>query len=120
MADSSGNGHSDQSASNGNSDGRDKAGRFAKGNKGGPGNPFFNRQKAYRTAILEAVTPEEVVAVMHTLIAKAQEGDVAAIKEVFDRTVGKSVPVFTDLVDALNDATTIHQRLRALDVEIGA
>src|SRR5258708_2822640 len=43
-------------------DGRDGSGRFAKGNKGGPGNPFARRVGRLRSALLEVVTEEKLKA----------------------------------------------------------
>lgn len=74
--------------------GRDASGKFTAGNKAGHGNPRAKRTAQFRTAILEAVTPEDVQAIIHALVTKAKEGDVIAAREVFDRTVGK-VPVPT-------------------------
>ena len=62
-------------------------GRFAKGNKGGPGNPFARRTAAMRKAIIDAVTPEQLAAIAAVMVKKAQEGDVAAAKLVFSYAV---------------------------------
>lgn len=64
---------------------------FEKGNPGGPGNPYIKRVAALRKTLLDAVTPEEMERVVRALLNKAQEGDVPAIKELLDRTVGKAV-----------------------------
>lgn len=71
--------------------GRDGKGRFAPGNKGGPGNPNTQRVARLRETLLNAVTPEEMERVVRALLDKAQEGDVPAIKELLDRTIGKAV-----------------------------
>jgi hypothetical protein len=78
----------EQSASVNSAD-RTSDGRFAKNNKGGPGNPFNRQVAALRKALLNAVTPtvlEEIVAI---LIGKAKSGDLAAIKLLLSYTIGK-------------------------------
>ena len=71
--------------------GRDAAtGRFAKGWKGGPGNPHAQQVAQLRSALLEAVTPDDVKAVAAKLVEMALGGDLAAIREVLDRTVGRA------------------------------
>ena len=42
---------------------RDASGKFAQGNPGGPGNPHAKRVGELRTALLDAVTPEDMRAV---------------------------------------------------------
>ena len=73
--------------------GHDAKGRFAKGNAGGPGNPFGRKLAANRAAILEAVTPEDVRLIMGVLREKALAGDLAAAKLVLQYAVGKPQPV---------------------------
>src|ERR1700731_2757092 len=57
---------------------RDGRGRFAPGNKGGPGNPFARRSATLRQAMLDAVTAEDLQALVRQLIQKARDGEVAA------------------------------------------
>src|SRR5262245_54917021 len=71
--------------------GRDARGRFTVGNPGGPGNPFGQRSAAFREALFQAVTPEDVRAVAAKLVAEAKAGQPWAVKEFFDRCVGKPV-----------------------------
>jgi hypothetical protein len=40
--------------------GRDAKGRFVKGNRGGPGNPFGRLVGAFRTALLTTITEEDI------------------------------------------------------------
>jgi hypothetical protein len=79
--------------------GRDARGRFASGNKGGPGNPYAARVGRWRAIMTEAVTDDDMRAVVAALVAAAKRGESWAVKEVFDRTVGK--PVEADLVARL-------------------
>src|SRR5947199_69894 len=60
--------------------GRDQKGRFAKGNPGGPGNPFAREVAAYRTRLLQRVKEGDVDAVADQLIQQARDGDLAAIR----------------------------------------
>jgi hypothetical protein len=61
-------------------EGRDAAGRFVKGNKGGPGNPFSRRVAAIRKKLVEAVTEEDLDTINTSLILQARRGNLAAIK----------------------------------------
>jgi hypothetical protein len=78
-----------------NATGRDPAtGRWAKGNRGGPGNPFARDVAARRKALLEAVTPEDVKRVARKLLARATTDpvDVAAAKVLLAYVVGPPLP----------------------------
>lgn len=72
---------------------RDARGRFASGNRGGPGNPFGRRLAAMREAVQRAVTVEDIEQLMQVLLAKALTGDLAAAKLVLQYAVGKPKPV---------------------------
>ncbi len=79
---------------------REANGRFAKGNKGGPGNPFGRRLAAAREAALEVAGPEQIRAIMEAMVEKACNGDLGAAKFVFSYAVGKPAPMKEpDLVD---------------------
>jgi hypothetical protein len=69
--------------------GRDAAGRFAKGNPGGPGNPYYRRQAELKRQLLACVSEEDVQAVMQTLVGLARGGNLAAIKLFLEYTIGK-------------------------------
>jgi hypothetical protein len=69
--------------------GRECNGRFAKGNPGGPGNPYVARVAALRAVMMEAVTESDLRKIVAALIEKAQAGDVVAARELFDRCLGK-------------------------------
>jgi hypothetical protein len=66
-------------------------GRFLPGHCGGPGNPHAQRVHRLRSALLNTVTSTDIEEVVHKLISMAKGGDVAAIKELLDRTIGKPV-----------------------------
>jgi hypothetical protein len=78
-----------EQANTGNDAQRDEKGRFRKGNRGGPGNPFARRTARLRQVLLDAVSDEELRQVTETLKQKAVAGDVAAIKLLLSYTVGK-------------------------------
>ena len=79
--------------------GRDESGRFTPGNPGGPGNPHAAQVGRLRSALLDAVTPEDMRAVALALVEKARAGDIAAARVLFDRVLGK--PVEADLIARL-------------------
>jgi hypothetical protein len=69
--------------------GRDSRGRFAKGNAGGPGNPYARRCAALRKAAAQAISDEDLVALMRKLLQQALGGDVAAARLVLLYAVGR-------------------------------
>jgi hypothetical protein len=71
---------------------RDGEGRYRKGNKGGPGNPFARQVALLRKAALEAVSEEDIRGIMHALKEKALAGDIAAAKLVLAYGAGKPTP----------------------------
>lgn len=79
--------------------GRDGRGRFVRGNKGGPGNPYARRIGRLRSALLDAVTPEDLREVAAALVREAKGGSVPAAREIIDRLLGP--PVAADIVERL-------------------
>ena len=69
------------------------------GNPGGPGNPFAHRVAALRRTLLEAVSEEDLRAIVNRMVQAAKDGDLAAAREVILRTIGK--PVESDLIERL-------------------
>jgi hypothetical protein len=69
--------------------GRAAQGHFAKGNMGGPGNPFARRVGALRSALLASVTARDMEGVARELVRQAQEGSLAAAKLLLSYTLGK-------------------------------
>lgn len=80
---------------------RDASGRFAPGNAGGPGNPYAKQVGALRSAMIGAVRPEDLAAVTAKLVTLAKAGNIPAIREVLDRTLGK--PVQADLIERIEE-----------------
>jgi hypothetical protein len=76
-------------------DGRESNGRFAKGWKGGPGNPALTRVTLLKGALLTSLSESDIVAavgVLRSVITdeKCRPGErVAAAKELLDRAVGR-------------------------------
>jgi hypothetical protein len=75
--------------------GRESNGRFAAGNKGGPGNPFARHTARLRKMLLETVSDDDMRAVFQKLVELARGGDVTAIKLLLAYAIGKP----TDAVD---------------------
>ena len=69
---------------------RSPNGQFGAGNPGGPGNPYARRVAALRTALMDAVTDDDIRAVAKALVKRAKAGEVPAIRELLDRLVGKT------------------------------
>src|SRR5205809_6619781 len=79
---------------------RNGHGRFAAGNRGGPGNPFARRVAELRKAFVEAVTPEDLQKICQRFVTLAVFGDLAAAKFVLGYVPGKiPAPVNPDTVD---------------------
>ncbi len=88
---------------------RDSRGRFAPGNKGGPGNPFARKTAGFRQALLDAITAEDLHTIARQLIQQAQQGDVAAARLVFSYAIGKpDRAVDPDTLD-LQEWQLLHQ-----------
>lgn len=68
---------------------RDGKGRFLPGNPGGPGNPNIRHVAAWRQALNEAVSPEDVAEVAQKLVTAAKASEAWAVHELFDRLFGK-------------------------------
>jgi hypothetical protein len=68
---------------------RDAKGRFVKGNRGRPGNPYARQVAHLRWALLFTTTAVDIVKAANALKEKAFAGDVAAIKLFFHYVLGK-------------------------------
>jgi hypothetical protein len=69
--------------------GRLANGQFTKGNAGGPGNPHAGKVARLRAVLIEAVTEEDIQEIAGQLVALAKEGNMPAIKLLFQYTLGK-------------------------------
>ena len=85
----------------GENTGRDNRGRFMVGNAGGPGVPR-RRTFELRRAAEEAITPEHVAATVRKATRMGLEGDLAAMRLVFDRTCGRATEASVDAEPSSN------------------
>src|SRR5437870_3167336 len=90
----------EQTTASGGDKDRDTKGRFAAGNAGGPGNPFARQTAQLRSALVQRVTSEDMGVIADELIFKARNGNLAAIKLLFQYVIGKpTVAVNPDTLD---------------------
>jgi hypothetical protein len=68
---------------------RDAKGRFGKGNKGGPGNPFARKVAQLRAALVNFVTEDDMKHLCFVLKMRAEGGDMQAMKLLFQYVLGK-------------------------------
>jgi len=102
---------------NGESDSR---GRFAQGNPGGPGNPYARRVARLRVVLLDAVTDEDLDAIVTALVDRAKSGDVSAAREILNRLVGKpGDSVDPDRLDVGERSLASDLRMQDLIASIG-
>lgn len=71
---------------------RDAAGRWTRGNPGGPGSKKAKQVARLHEAVAKAVTPAEITAVMRQLYLQATNGCTASASLLLERTLGKSKP----------------------------
>jgi hypothetical protein len=75
------------------SNGHDANGRFTKGNRCAAGNPFARRMARLRCLLLDAVSDDDLRAVVRKLVEQARAGDVAAAKLLFAYLIGRPAGV---------------------------
>lgn len=80
---------SEPSTSEGN--GRDHGGRFAAGNRLAKGNPHAKRVAKLRAVLFRAADPAAMLRAARKIMQQAEGGDLAAFREILDRTVGKTI-----------------------------
>ena len=91
--------------------GRESNGRFAPGNAGGPGNPHAARVAAIRSLLLDSVTDDDLRQVVAKLVEMAKSGDMAAIRELFDRLFGRpTTPIVAD-IESIDEKLGPHVRI---------
>src|SRR5580700_6423480 len=69
--------------------GRNENGQFAKGNPGGPGNPFARHTARLLWVLRSAVSEEKLQTIVAKIIESAEAGDMAAAKLVLTYCIGK-------------------------------
>lgn len=79
--------------------GRRDDGKFAPGWKGGPGNPHGKRTARLRAELLRCVRPADIREIVSTLLAQAKSGDLSAIRELLNRTLG--TPIASDIIERI-------------------
>jgi hypothetical protein len=74
---------------NGTPGSRNADGTFARGNKGGPGNPFHRRVCELRREFLAAVSPPDMRQLAARLLERALAGDNEAARLLLEHVLGK-------------------------------
>jgi hypothetical protein len=82
----------DQAACEASPDGRDREGRFAKGNQFGPGNPHARHCARKLALFRDAISDDEMQQIFRMLYEKAVGGDMAAAKLILSYKIGKPLP----------------------------
>src|SRR6516225_4021475 len=83
--------------------GRDAAGRFTRGNAGGPGRPRRGPERSYLDATAEIVTIEEWKEVVKKALADAKAGNARARTWLTDVLLGPNPLMDQQLLDAYYD-----------------
>ncbi len=79
--------------------GRDSRGRFARGNSGGPGNPLGAQVARLRSALIAAVSEQDIRSIIGRLVKAARSGDAQAAKLLLSYAIGQ--PIAADLLERL-------------------
>jgi hypothetical protein len=95
--------------------GRESNGRFAKGNRGGSGNPFARQVAAFRACLLNSVTEEDLKAIVFRLVERARYGNLQAIKLLFSYLLGTPKPVVEPDELDLQEMHLAHQTALAAE-----
>lgn len=104
----------DEPSTNG-PNGRDAGGRFLPGNSGGPGNPHARAAARLRSAMLAAVSEQDVCEIVGRIVADAKAGDLNAAKLVFAYAIGRPGEVVNpDRIEL--DAQKLDDERRRLEV----
>lgn len=93
-------------------DGRNKDGKFKKGNQCAIGNKSHTNEKAkaLKQALLDVVTEKDIIAVGKKMLSQAKAGDNYARKELFDRLWGRAlqeVDIGENAVKSITDILAI-------------
>jgi len=118
-----------ESAAQTPANGHEPNGRFARGNPGGPGNPFARQVAKLRKVIINRLTEEDLLAITEALLARAKEGSVGAAKLLLayaigkpasspdpDRLDGQELAHFKDQVETVNEVHELAREVgRAVD-----
>lgn len=80
---------------------------FKAGNPGGPGNPFAGRVQELRKWAWECTTKDTFREVWDAMVGKARDGDVPAMREFFQRTMGNPIQLAYEEGAVPKDGDTI-------------
>lgn len=94
---------------------RDARGRFVKGWKGGPGNPYPKKVHALRNAIYQHLEVGDVAGIMRAMVKAAQEGDVAAAKLVLNYILAQPNTLDQDNTESVSVIARIPRK-EAIDI----
>jgi hypothetical protein len=94
---------------------RQSNGRFAKGNRGGPGNPFARQIAAFRACLINSVTEEDMEVIVDKLVDWARYGNLQAIKLLFSYLLGTPKPVVEPDELDLHEMRLAHQTTLAAE-----
>jgi hypothetical protein len=86
--------------------GRNARGQFTAGNCAGKGNPLAKRVGKLRSALVAAVSEQDVREIITKMVALAKSGDTLAARLILDRVLGKPEPL--DIIarlEALEEVT---------------
>jgi hypothetical protein len=72
---------------------RDEKGRFVKGNRGGPGNPFARQVAKLRAALIQRVTEADIQRIADDLLTSAKLGHLPSIRLLLLYVLGKPAAV---------------------------
>jgi hypothetical protein len=92
---------------------RESNGRFAKGNRGGCGNPFARQVAAFRACLINSVTQDDFRAIVEQLLEMAKDGEIQAIKLLFSYLLGMPKPVVEPDELDLQEMHHAHQTAQA-------
>ena len=90
--------------------GRENNGRFSPGNHLGCGNPLAGRASKIRAVLLEQLSKDKMVKIADRLIRMAERGNLASIRELLDRTMGKAVSF-----DVLETMVEFDERINKIE-----
>ena len=86
-------------------DGRDDAGKFSAGNSFGRGNPVARHAQRLRQLFVQAVTEDDVTAIVQKLVTMAKDGDIQAANLLLTRALGK--PSTSEVTLPLDDVPIV-------------
>ena len=98
-----------QPSTNGDN-GRDKQGRFKKGNPGGTGNPYAKKTAQLRSALIKSVTVKDIQAIAKSLVNEAKAGNLRAIDLLLNRVLGTPVPA--DVIEQMAELEQAIEQIK--------